>query len=65
MSALRIPSSLAIFLAACLTTTSAAADFNLDVKADTIKLGAPILGPERSPESLKGHVVLLEYWGIH
>lgn len=40
-----------------------AADFNLDVKAEGIELGAPVLGPKLSPGDLKGHVVLLEFWG--
>ena len=41
-----------------------AADFNMDVKTDGITLGDHLMGPKVSPGDLKGHVVVLEFWGI-
>lgn len=41
------------------------AEFNMDVKADGINLGRPVMGPKVSPGDLKGRVVLLEFWGIN
>src|SRR5437763_129909 len=44
---------------------ASAADFNMDVKADGITLGDHLMGPKVSPGDLKGHVVVLEFWGIN
>jgi hypothetical protein len=43
---------------------ASAAEFNLKVKADGIELGKSIMGPRLAKEDLKGHVVMLEFWGI-
>jgi thiol-disulfide isomerase/thioredoxin len=42
-----------------------AADFNLQVKTDDIKLGERLLGPALSSDDLKYRVVLLEFWGVN
>jgi hypothetical protein len=41
------------------------ADYNLKVTVDGLQLGQSVLGPKLTSKDLKGHVVLLEYWGIH
>jgi len=42
-----------------------AADFNLKVKTEDIKLGERLLGPALSSDDLKHRVVLLEFWGVN
>jgi thiol-disulfide isomerase/thioredoxin len=39
--------------------------FNLKIKVSDITLGNPVLGPKMGQEDLKGHVVFVDYWGIH
>lgn len=42
-----------------------AAEFNMDVNLDGVKLGKSLLGPEVSAAAMKGKVVLLEFWGVN
>ena len=42
-----------------------AADFSLKATVDGIRLGKSVMGPGVSQDDLKGHVVLLEFWGIN
>jgi thiol-disulfide isomerase/thioredoxin len=39
--------------------------FNLKIKVSDIHPGNPVLGPKMGQEDLKGHVVFVDYWGIH
>jgi hypothetical protein len=56
---------LACFLAGLAPAIGAAAEFNMDVKADSIRLGKTIMGSELSAADLKDRVVMVELWGIH
>jgi thiol-disulfide isomerase/thioredoxin len=50
-------------LAVVLLCCPARAEFNMAVKTDGIRLGPTLLGSVRT-DDLKGHVVLLDFWGI-
>ena len=56
---------LACMLAGLAPAIGAAAEFNMDVKADGIRLGKNILGPDLSAADLKDRVVMIEMWGVH
>jgi thiol-disulfide isomerase/thioredoxin len=50
----------------CATTVPAsAADFNMDVGVDGIRLGGQVSGPPVTAEQLRHRVVVLEFWGIN
>jgi hypothetical protein len=53
--------SAASFFAAILLLPAVAAD----AKIEGVKLGETIVGPKLKPDDLKGHVVLVELWGVH
>src|SRR5690348_11929795 len=61
----RSPCLLVPSLLVALATPAPAADFNLDITARGIHLGKPVCGPQLSESDLTGHVVLVEFWGIH
>jgi hypothetical protein len=42
-----------------------AADYNLKVTVDGVQLGKSVMGPSLTKDDLKGHVVLLKFWGIN
>jgi len=42
-----------------------AADFNMDVKTEGIRLGESVMGAKLDGDALKGRVVMLEFWGIN
>ena len=56
---------LACLLAGVAPALAGAAEFNMDVKSDGIRLGKALVGPETTPADLKGRVVMIEFWGIH
>ena len=39
--------------------------FAADAKIEGVKFGEVIVGPKLTPDDLKGHVVLVELWGVH
>ena len=39
--------------------------FAADAKIDGLKFGEVISGPQLKPDDLRGHVVLVEMWGLH
>ena len=36
-----------------------------NAKIDGVKFGEVLAGPKLAPADLKGHVVLIELWGLH
>jgi thiol-disulfide isomerase/thioredoxin len=45
--------------------SAAAADFNMDVAVEGIRLGGQVSGPPVTVEQLRHRVVVLEFWGIN
>jgi len=39
--------------------------FAADVKIEGVKFSEVIVGPKLKADDLKGHVVLVELWGVH
>jgi hypothetical protein len=54
-----------ILLGAALAGPAGGADFKMSLKADGVRMGQHVSGPELTAEDLKGKVVFLEFWGIH
>jgi thiol-disulfide isomerase/thioredoxin len=52
-------------LALCLAGRGQAADFNMKVSVDGIRLGKHLMGAEVKPNDLRNRVVLLEFWGVN
>jgi hypothetical protein len=42
-----------------------AAEFNMKVTAEDVKLGKHVVGPAVEADDLKYRVVLLEFWGVN
>jgi hypothetical protein len=56
---------LACMLGTLAPAAAGAAEFNMDVKTEGVRLGKPITGPAVSDDDLKGRVVMIEFWGIN
>jgi hypothetical protein len=59
------PAALALAVLTCCSLAARAADFNMKVTADNIKLGKHVMGPEVTADDLKHRVVLMEFWGVN
>lgn len=53
-----------LLLCSCLSSWIAAADFDMSVTPDDIRLGKRVSGSEITSEHLKNRVVLVEFWGV-
>jgi hypothetical protein len=53
-----------ILLGAALAGPAGGADFKMSLKADGIRMGDHVSGPQLTADDLKGKVVFVEFWGI-
>lgn len=58
-------SALGLIALACSSSLTHGAGPDAAVAVDGIRLGEQLSGPAISTGDLKGHVVLVEFWGIH
>lgn len=64
---MNLKNTLFVFLLffACLESQISAADFDMSVTPDDIRLGKRVSGGEISGEQFKNRVVLVEFWGVN
>jgi hypothetical protein len=54
-----------LLVAASLVHTAILPALVADSKIDGVQFGEVISGPKLKPDDLRGHVVLVELWGLH
>ena len=56
---------LSVLLGCAVTGSARGADFNKDIQLSDLKFNETIMGSQPTADSLKGKVVLVEFWGIN